>query len=53
MRHLGYYNTDKPEAELRALGIEFEPATSDYNKKKFIEDWYLANKKYFGLNERV
>ena len=33
MRHLGYYNTDEVEAELRALGIEFEPATSDYNKK--------------------
>jgi hypothetical protein len=32
MRHLVYYNIDELEAELRALGIQLEHATSDYGK---------------------
>ena len=48
MRHLAYYNTDELEAELRAIGVHFNHATSDYEKKKLIEDWWKDGMNNFG-----
>ena len=41
MRHVAYYNTDELEAELRTIGVQFGPATSDY-------EWWEDNMKNFG-----
>ena len=31
MRHVAYNNTDKLDAELRAIGVQFDHAASDFH----------------------
>ena len=37
----------KLEAELRAIGVQFDPAATEYEKKKLIEEWWIDNMNIF------